>query len=48
MVSVNKKNNTKSYQFLAWPGLHVIRVRIRILQRVATLKTRGKSPTQTQ
>lgn len=29
-----------SYQFLAWAGLHVIGVRIRILQRVATLETK--------
>lgn len=30
------------HQFLAWAGLHVIGVRIRILQRVATLETKEK------
>lgn len=29
-----------SHQFLAWAGLHVIGVRVSILQRVATLETR--------
>ena len=28
-----------SHQFLAWAGLHVIGVRVRILQCVATLET---------
>lgn len=31
------------HQFLAWAGLHVIGVRIRVLQRVATLETKEKT-----
>lgn len=35
-----------SYQFLAWARLHVIGVRIRILQRVATLRKKEKRKTK--
>lgn len=31
------------HQFLAWARLHVIGVRIRVLQRVATLETKEKT-----